>query len=566
MTTTKLLGIKIIACCLFIGAFLGASYSFSARQLQGDSILLARSFSAAVDILASGISAGYFRWDETRTAVQTNDAETIAWVFTEAERCFSPWLKELELVEAEIAAPFYESRYESGRFSIYFAIFDSHDLNRLRNRLVRASIDHARLLATLSDNPRLAFGNMGQPFAFGLAVRSRPALLNLAGAFILLLGCLAINLLLDYIHAKQLKISSLNNKLEKLLQVSLLLSIKENKSIEQFLTQFFRIVFSFIPEADFGSVLILKNDEWHFLDALGHDINLLGELHLKKDDIASVDKVTVLRKLQEHTEKTLDKANLEIFRQAVRKVKETLVIPLCTEKKFYGTLSLDIAEKSPRVFQPESVELMAAFSNLVTSYFVLNEFSENDRAFQNNLLLSMIHLLEIHDPYTKGHAERVANMARAMAARLGHDGHELLRMYWSGLVHDIGKIVISYDILNKPQLLQPLEYDEIKLHPLYGHDVLTKSENLKDIAYIVLCHHERFDGKGYPQGLKGEEIPPFARIIAVVDAFDSMTSGRSYRKASSPAAAVAEIVKHSGSQFDPQMTDLFQACLAAGDF
>ena len=133
-------------------------------------------------------------------------------------------------------------------------------------------------------------------------------------------------------------------------------------------------------------------------------------------------------------------------------------------------------------------------------------------------------------------------------------------------MHDIGKIVISYDILNKPQLLQPLEYDEIKLHPLYGHDVLTKSENLKDIAYIVLCHHERFDGKGYPQGLKGEEIPPFARIIAVVDAFDSMTSGRSYRKASSPAAAVAEIVKHSGSQFDPQMTDLFQACLAAGDF
>jgi len=126
-----------------------------------------------------------------------------------------------------------------------------------------------------------------------------------------------------------------------------------------------------------------------------------------------------------------------------------------------------------------------------------------------------------------------------------------------GLIHDIGKIGINESILQKPSKLTKNEYAEVKTHPVIGENVVKHVRFLKKGLPIIRHHHERYDGKGYPDGLKGEKIPLLARIIAVADAFDAMTSDRPYRKAFSPQEAIEKLKENAGTQFDPQIVKIF---------
>jgi HD-GYP domain-containing protein (c-di-GMP phosphodiesterase class II) len=127
----------------------------------------------------------------------------------------------------------------------------------------------------------------------------------------------------------------------------------------------------------------------------------------------------------------------------------------------------------------------------------------------------------------------------------------------AGLLHDIGKIGIQEEVLNKPGILTDDEYQEVKKHSEIGYRILNTSPNMSEIAEIVLCHHERWDGKGYPKGRSKTDIPLFARIITIADAYDAMTSDRSYRKALPSSYAKSELIKGSGEQFDPELVDFF---------
>ena len=172
-------------------------------------------------------------------------------------------------------------------------------------------------------------------------------------------------------------------------------------------------------------------------------------------------------------------------------------------------------------------------------------------------LKTLISVIEAKDPYTKGHTERVASYAVAIANRLRLPEPDRRRITFGALLHDIGKLGVTESILHKEGTLETGEWELLKSHPEIGARVVDKMEFLTGTADIVAHHHESWDGSGYPDGLKGEEIPLGARIVAVADSFDAMTTDRSYRRALSIDEAIERMNSAAGTQFDPKIVKLF---------
>jgi len=187
----------------------------------------------------------------------------------------------------------------------------------------------------------------------------------------------------------------------------------------------------------------------------------------------------------------------------------------------------------------------------------VNQQAEKIRQSFLNSITALAYALEAKDGYTSGHSERVAEVAVAIAGEMGLPREDIEKIRLAGQVHDIGKIGIKEWILNKPDRLTREEFQHVKNHCELGERILTPVMEDGDILLMVRHHHERYDGLGYPDGLSGEGISPGARILAVSDTFDAMTSERPYRKAMSEEVASAEIEKNRGSQFDPEVVDAF---------
>ncbi len=167
--------------------------------------------------------------------------------------------------------------------------------------------------------------------------------------------------------------------------------------------------------------------------------------------------------------------------------------------------------------------------------------------------------LDERDHVTGGHSERVAGLSVELGRHVGLSQQRLRHLERAAFLHDIGKVRVSDSILIKPGPLDSQEWDEMQQHPYYSYSILKQVDSLRESAEIVYCHHERFDGMGYPRGLGGSEIPLEARVFAVVDAYDAMISQRPYRDPLSHEQAVREILSHSGTQFDPQVVSVFAA-------
>jgi putative nucleotidyltransferase with HDIG domain len=170
---------------------------------------------------------------------------------------------------------------------------------------------------------------------------------------------------------------------------------------------------------------------------------------------------------------------------------------------------------------------------------------------------SLVLALESKDIYTAGHSERVADITSDIAKAIGMDKWDIEYLHIAAHLHDIGKIGIPDGILLKSGPLTKAEYEVVKQHSSIGYKILKDVKGLEDIAKIIRHHHERFDGKGYPDGLKGKDIPLGSRIIALADSFDAMTRPRPYRKAKTEQEALKEIAENRGTQFDLELADAF---------
>ncbi len=189
-------------------------------------------------------------------------------------------------------------------------------------------------------------------------------------------------------------------------------------------------------------------------------------------------------------------------------------------------------------------------------YMYKHKIIEN-QGRKGNTINTIIHTLHEKNPREEKHSQRVSELCQLIGKAIGLSDSEVSRLKVVGLLHDIGKIAIEEGILNKPGKLTDLERNEIKRHPEIGFRILNSTQDMSEIADCILAHHERWDGEGYPKGLIGESIPRIARIIALADSYDAMTSERPYRTALSEKEVIAEIQANAGTQFDPELARIF---------
>ena len=213
------------------------------------------------------------------------------------------------------------------------------------------------------------------------------------------------------------------------------------------------------------------------------------------------------------------------------------------------------------IFKPFEVEtfLHSVQRNLATMRLLREKTMMASRLKQNMLTLidTLANTLEARDPYTHGHSRRVGLYATWIAEDLGYDEDALENLRHGGLLHDIGKIAVREDVLNKPGRLTAEEYDHIKIHPSVGYNILRQIEEFEPMLPIVLSHHERMDGEGYPHQVPGADIPLNARITAIADTFDALTSDRPYRDGMPVEKAIAILESVKGTQLDGELVDIF---------
>lgn len=188
---------------------------------------------------------------------------------------------------------------------------------------------------------------------------------------------------------------------------------------------------------------------------------------------------------------------------------------------------------------------------------MVREQAEKIRGSFLNAITALAYAMEAKDKYTSGHSYRVAEMSLVIAQELGMDRSRIEKLRFAGVIHDIGKIGVKESILNKPAPLTPAEFDNVKSHPETGAHILAPVVDDQEILKVVKHHHERYDGMGYPDGLPGEDIPLGARILAVADTYDAMTSDRPYRARVPIEETLEEIRQAAGSQFDPVVVEAF---------
>lgn len=176
---------------------------------------------------------------------------------------------------------------------------------------------------------------------------------------------------------------------------------------------------------------------------------------------------------------------------------------------------------------------------------------------RSNMIAAILHTLHEKNPREEAHSRRVSELCQRLGTAMNLSEKDIHNLKVMGLLHDIGKIAIDEHILNKPAKLNDEEWKEIKRHPEIGFRILSSSPEMQEYANTILCHHERMDGKGYPNGLKGHEIPRFSRILSIIDSYDAMTWARTYKNAMSDIEAAREFIKNSGTQFDPELTEIF---------
>ena len=360
------------------------------------------------------------------------------------------------------------------------------------------------------------------------------------------------NIIID-LRDKIIKKNDLLSYFEDFSQLLNKIVVADKTDFENLIIDAYDLSFKLLEEADSGSVYIFENEKVRYLKVDGYDIDKLNNAKIPKErflkDI----------KLDSHIEINQKVSDIFINDDGFEsnKISESIRIPLVNKKNIIGSMSFDIMKDSNKKFSKNSVVLMNTITKFIDIIISLTSTEFNEVSYERNMIRALLNMLEIHDEYTNNHSDNVAFLARRLGERLDLSKEDIERLYWAGIVHDIGKIEIPSTILNKKERLTNEEFNQIKQHPVIGYEALSSLDSLKDIAKYVRHHHERVDGNGYPDGLKDDEIPFISKILTVVDAWDAMISERIYRKPLSIEKAVIQLKNNAGTQFDTLVVNEF---------
>lgn len=329
---------------------------------------------------------------------------------------------------------------------------------------------------------------------------------------------------------------------------------EESKEFSRnYLKNMFDIVCDMYPVFDKASCNIKNGKYVEFLDVRGYDKEHLNSLNfLVEEFVWTLSHPDIIRST-DYDVVFENQGSTKDFVERYGELRESIRFTVKISDNEYAGMSFDHYKDTDNRFTKQDIENFASFQTLMNSYYKIASLSTEKNQLKDDIVLSLVRTLELYDLYTGGHSEQVAELSALMAVELGLPASEVRDIYWAGIVHDIGKIGLPELILNKQGKLTKDEYEEVKKHPKYGYDILSKSDSLEHIADIVLHHHEWYNGKGYPEGLKKEEIPYHARILHVCDAVDSMAQDRIYRKKLTDNQIIDELVSGMGYQFDPDV-------------
>jgi hypothetical protein len=272
------------------------------------------------------------------------------------------------------------------------------------------------------------------------------------------------------------------------------------------------------------------------------------------------------RRLADSLDNSGEEAHLESLgtqhpiARLLRRETDCIAVAVRSEGRLRGVVCGLRPARHPDFGTPE-VRLLQSLAAQLGLALTNADLYEDLKSFLTNTVKTLVAAIDAKDSYTAGHSERVNIVSMLLGNEMNLELQELEALYWGSLLHDVGKIGMPESILNKPGQLDDTEIEIVKQHPSRGWEMLHAIDKLRGAADGVRLHHERWDGKGYPLGLAGEDIPRIARIIAVADTFDAIISNRSYRKGQSAARALEIIDSVSGSQFDPAVVETLRRLL-----
>lgn len=332
--------------------------------------------------------------------------------------------------------------------------------------------------------------------------------------------------------------------------------------IDDFFKRVFDSLFSLIPEAEKGSFYHLEDDSFKAICSKGYDVELLHRLEFNAADMfvgfeSCKDETTdaYCLSIEQRDESRFSEEIIETFKRlGTYENFQSLYAPIKFEEKKIGLICLDNFSKVP--FSKNSKLILKIYAQMISNFYTRKMHQKIQAESYNDIISALVTAIEIKDPYTVGHAKRVARYSDQISEvlKLPQNRRDIIKT--AAILHDIGKIGIPSDILNKPGQLTADEYEIVKLHPENTKKILGKINGMDEVIQLAFMHHEHYDGSGYPHGLKNPEIPIEAQVIQCADAYDAMTSVRSYRKALSAEQVRNIFLSEKGKQFHPQIVDV----------